>query len=405
MTKNPSLFISHAADVALFYGFRPMRDIEKDLHLGARQIAKDHAALTPGSKAVMPAKAPRMPYSFAHTAQTCTTRFKQKNSAPVLAFYTTPSPTYIPKTLASGSVGEFGLQVIGSSESLGEILLLKTLFAIVSEWGAGVARVRVNALGDHDSKMRFERELSVYLRKHANALDPLCKKTSGENLLGVYACPHESCRQTLEGGPRAMNFLSEKSRAHFREVLEYIESLGLPYEIDDLLVGDERNPHIVFALDLAEADTTVLGGFGGRYDEYMRKQWGHKEGSAVSASIFFNKKGTNRSDFTATPPATKTTSATAPKVYFVQLGNRAKLQGLAVVDLLRQAHVPVMQSFDAKGLAPQLESARAGGASHLLIMGQREALDGTIIVRSAATSAQVILGLDALPRFLKTLKA
>ena len=352
----------------------------------------------------------RSPHSFISTIETCTTHLKQKSAEPVLAFYATPLPTHLPaqtglpSIVGQSGVGEFGLQVVGSSESLGEILLLKTLFAIVSEWGAGVSRVRVNALGDHDSKMRFERELTFYLRKHASTLETCCKKGANENLLGVYACQNENCRQTLEGGPRAMNFLSEKSRAHFREVLEYIESLGLPYEIDDLLVGDERNPHIVFALDLAEPDTTILGGFGGRYDEYVRKQWGHKEGSAVSASIFFRKKGSVRSDFTTSTSPAGTGSTAVPKVYFVQLGNRAKLQGLAVVDLLRQAHVPVMQSFDAKGLAPQLESAKAQGASHLLIMGQREALDGTIIVRSAATSAQIILGLDALPRFLKTLK-
>ncbi|MEI7720029.1 MAG: hypothetical protein WCI89_02370 [bacterium] len=397
MIKTPSSFIAHATDVASFYGFRPLRDVEKEL----QQATRAHTIATLGRKALTPAP-PRTPHSFGASIDTCVKRFKQRDTEPVLAFYTSASPTHTPRTVTTNTVGEFGLQVVGSSESLGEILLLKTLFAIMSEWGAGVSRVRVNALGDHDSKVRFERELAFYLRKHSAALDPTCRKTTSENMLGVYTCQNEHCRQVLADGPRAMNFLSEKSRAHFREVLEYIESLGLPYEIDDLLVGDERNPHVVFALDLLDTDTTVLGSAGGRYDEYVRKAHNHKEGSAVSASIFFHKKGTARSDFASS--STQQKSTLPPKVYFVQLGNRAKLQGLAVIDILRQAHVPVMQSFDAKGLAPQLESAKARGASHLLIMGQREALDGTIIVRSAATSAQMIVGLDALPRFLKTLK-
>jgi histidyl-tRNA synthetase len=93
----------------------------------------------------------------------------------------------------------------------------------------------------------------------------------------------------------------------------------------------------------------------------------------------------------------------APKIYFVQLGTRAKLQGLTVVDMLREARIPVSQSFDSTHLSPQLVAAKELGVSHMLIMGQREALDGTIIVRSTTNSSQTIVALSQLPRFLKTL--
>jgi histidyl-tRNA synthetase len=143
----------------------------------------------------------------------------------------------------------------------------------------------------------------------------------------------------------------------------------------------------------------VLSVAGGRYDEYMRRISSKKDASAISASIFFRRNGIARSHFTPAP------SAKNPKVYFVQLGTRAKLEGLAVVDMLRSAGVPVAQSFDAKNLTPQLESAKAQGVSHLIIMGQREALDHTVIIRSAENSSQTIVQLSALPRFLKTIKA
>jgi histidyl-tRNA synthetase len=276
--------------------------------------------------------------------------------------------------------------------------MLKTLFAILNEWGAGVARVRVNTLGDRDSKARFERELSGYVRKHSADVSECCREEMVKNPFAIYNCKNDACHEMIQNGPRAMNFLSEKSRSHFKDVLEHIEKLGFPYELDDLLIGDERDPRLVFALDLAEEDATVMAATGGRYDEYLRKLTGKKDGSAVSSSIFFRKNGIARAHFTPTP------SAKIPKVYFVQLGLRAKLEGLTVVDMLRSAGVPVSQSFDAKSLAPQLESAKAQGVSHLLIMGQREALDGTIIVRSSTNSSQTVLQLSALPRFLKTIK-
>jgi histidyl-tRNA synthetase len=63
-----------------------------------------------------------------------------------------------------------------------------------------------------------------------------------------------------------------------------------------------------------------------------------------------------------------------------------------------------MQSFDSAKLTPQLSAARAAGVSHLLIMGQREALDGTILVRAMNDSRQTIVGLGDLPRYLKNLR-
>lgn len=380
---SPASFIKHAADVSSFYGFRPIKEVERAVP-GVDRIRGNH--------------------SFAAAAHMTSALLAQKPKDPILAYYASPAPSHLPQQAGMPAqyspkdTGEFGLQVSGSPDSLGEVIILKTLFAILNEWGAGVSRVRINTLGDRDSKNRFERELSGFMRKRGNDVGECCRDTVARNPFALYSCTAESCRGVIQEGPRAMNFLSEKSRAHFKDVLEHVEKLGLPYELDDLLVGDERDPRLVFALDLEAEDATVLTTQGGRYDDYLRKLSNRKEGSMVSASIFFRKKGAVRSHFT--PQA----ASKNPKVYFVQLGTRAKLEGLTVVDMLRSAGVPVAQSFDAKSLTPQLESAKAQGVSHLIIMGQREALDHTVIVRAANNSSQTIVELSALPRFLKTIK-
>jgi histidyl-tRNA synthetase len=374
---SPASFIKHAADVSGFYGFKPMKDVER---------------------AVPRVDRIRGTHSFTTATALSAAYLTQKPKEPLLSFYASPAPSHMPGSFAPRETGEFGLQVVGSDDSLGEIVLLKTLFAILNEWGAGVGRVRLNTLGDRDSKLRFERELSGFARRRVADMSECCRTQSAQNIFALYRCSNTSCRELIQEGPRAMNFLSEKSRVHFKDVLEHVERLGFPYELDDLLVGDERDPRLVFELDLATPDATVLTAVGGRYDDYLRKITNKKEGSMVSASIFFRNNGIARSHFAPT------SSARMPKVYFVQLGLRAKLEGLAVVDMLRSAGVPVSQSFDAKSLAPQLETAKAQGVSHLLIMGQREALDGTVIVRSANNSSQTIVQLDALPRFLRSIK-
>ena len=373
---KPTSFLKHATEVASFYGFRPAREIER---IAANRLTKRRGA-----------------HSFEAVAVLSSVCVALRPQDPVLAFWATPSPSHLPRHLSTRETGEFGLQVAGSPESVGEVVLLKTISTILSEWGASVARVRINALGDKDSQQRFAREVSSYLRKREQHLHEQCREH--RNPLDAYTCAHEECRAVLREGPRSMTFLSERSRAHFRSVLEQLENLGLSYELDDLLVGDGRDPHVAFAIDLTEGDATVTAALGGRYDDFFKRVSGRKDSSGVGASLYFRKKGSAKTTFAA-PKA-----ARPPKVYFVQLGLRAKLQGLTVVDMLRAARIPVSQSFDAAHLSPQLASARDLGVSHALIMGQREALDGTIIVRSMKNSSQIIVPVSNLPRFLKTLQ-
>ena len=376
----PASFLKHAATVASFYGFRPLREVERRV---------------PGFERRAP--------SFAAAAYASVQHTVVHPGEPVLAYWASGTPMHAPH-LPAREAAEFGLNIVGVPEPIAEVVLLKAMSTIINEWGAPIARVRLNALGDKDSKLRFEREVSVYLRKHLSRLEPECREKMSEHPLAPYACKAEECRLIVEGGPRAMNFLSEKSRLHFKEVLEHLEGLSVPYEFDDLLMGDEREPKVLFAFDLEQADATVLGGMGGRFDDHFRKFHGHptaaagKEVSGVSASVYFRKSGLAASHFQLGIPSA------VPDVYFIQLGLRAKLEGLQVVDLLRRAQIPVLQSFDWGHLSPQLSAAKAAGVSHLIIMGAREALDRTVLVRAMNDSHQTIVGLSDLPRFLKTLR-
>ncbi len=374
---SPASFLKHASDVANFYGFRPAREIEK---AAANRLEKRRGA-----------------NSFDTVAHVNAMYLALRPGEPSLSYYASPTPTFLPKAMAPRESGEFGLQVIGSNDSVGEVVLLKTLSAILTEWGSIIQRVRVNATGDKDSQQRFMRELSTYIKKQLGHFQECCKESGALNPLTPYSCDNLECRAVLSSGPRSMNFLSEKSRGHFRTVLEHLENLGLPYEIDDLLLGDARDPHFAFAIDLEQEDATVLMATGGRFDDYLRRISGHKEGVGVAASIYFRKQGAAAASFKGAG------KSNIPKIYFVQLGTRAKLQGLTVVDMLREARIPVSQSFDATHLSPQLMAAKELGVPFMLIMGQREALDGTIIVRSTQNSSQQIVSLAHLPRFLKTL--
>src|SRR3989344_5587 len=351
--KSVPSFMSVVSDVARFYGFAPVRDFDSCL---------ETATLRPDEA--------------------------------TLGFYAAPAPARAPLPVPARELREMGFVIAGPQGSMGEIVLIKVLAAIATEYGAGVTRVRVNAIGDKDSKLRFTRELSSYLRRQAEKLDESCRQKICENPLSPYLCGSSACREVLQEGPHAVNFLSEKSRVHFREMLEHLDRLALPYELDDMLISDERDAQSAFALDIEDEGSIIVCALGGRL-ECARRHVNRKEMELSPARLFFRPKG---------PLQKKRMAPVRPaRLYFVQLGLRARLEGLNMLEALYRARIPVLQSFDSSRLAPQLQAAREAHVTHLIIMGQREALDRTVIVRSVADSAQEIVPHRELTRYLKNL--
>ena len=100
---SPVSFVRHASDVAFFYGFRPLREVERGL-------------TQKRSKGI---------HNFATSLDVCATRATELKGEPVLAYWASASPSHIPPCFAPRELGEFGLHIVGASESFGEILLLR----------------------------------------------------------------------------------------------------------------------------------------------------------------------------------------------------------------------------------------------------------------------------------------
>lgn len=392
---EPSTFLRKASDIASFYGFRPAQSLgailprEHRLTLtDSRNFDKVAAACVHclNEKIVLP-----LPVPGTHTP---VVPAPAKDA--MLCFNVNPNPAEVPEGLSARDVAEFGISIVGSPGPIGEIVAMKTMFAILNEVGIKMKAVRLGSAGDKDSQARFARELAVFLKKRASDVPECCHATSASDPLSMFACKSEACRALLREAPRAMNFLSEKSRSHFREVLEYLERMDMPYELDDRMVYNEKSPRVLFSIDMEEGSGIVAAAQGGRYDDHLRKITGKKDATAVRASVFFHKKGAARSSLACE------TKLRPAKIYFVKLGIEATLKGLTVLDGLRKAKIPVYQSFASDRLAPQLSEAERLKVPYLIIMGQREAMQNAVIVRRVETRSQNIVTISDLPRFLST---
>lgn len=295
----------------------------------------------------------------------------------------------------------FNLEIIGTPKSVAEATLIKTSLEILKQEGFEDIFVDLNSVGDKESLNRFSRELTNYYRKNINSLASECKQLLKKDVFDLLECGNEKCREINEKAPQSISYLSEQSRQHFKEVLEFVESLGIPYRINNSMIGNKKMcSHTVFAIKNivhaedekgGEIDETLALGY--RYGSLSKKLDFRKEVPAIGVTISFKRKGDS--------PKKAIINKKPPKICYIQLGFEAKLKSLEVIEMLRREKIPVLQSLSKDKLTSQLASAEHQKIPFAIIMGQKEALENSVIVRNMNNRFQETVKIPNLPEYLK----
>jgi histidyl-tRNA synthetase len=86
---------------------------------------------------------------------------------------------------------------------------------------------------------------------------------------------------------------------------------------------------------------------------------------------------------------------------FVHIGDEAKRISIRLAEDFRKAHVSLAQDIGVESLTEQLHLAEVRNSPYLLIMGRKEALEGSAILRNRATQIETVLPLVGLIERLK----
>ena len=79
----------------------------------------------------------------------------------------------------------------------------------------------------------------------------------------------------------------------------------------------------------------------------------------------------------------------------------SRLKETEVVHMLRQARIPVAHSLSKDGLSIQLAIAEKTRVPYTIILGQKEAIDGTVIIRNMNNRSQDTVKIKDLSDYLK----
>ncbi|MCB9816728.1 hypothetical protein H6786_05005 [Candidatus Nomurabacteria bacterium] len=286
--------------------------------------------------------------------------------------------------------------IFNVERSIAEAILIHATRALVTELGYTNHTVRINSLGDTDSLTRYSRELTNFLKKRLDIMPGSARELMKEHPLMALSDLVAQDHDLAYRSPNPLEYLSDPSRKHFREIIEYLDMSETPYEIDPKMLGHhECYSDAIFSLDIMNEDPNAevpVTARGGRFDEFVYRTTRTRTPAVGAVVILKNSKAPARA------PRPK---AKRPSVYVVQLGFGPKIKSLLLIDSLRRAGIPVYHDLASDSLSAQLRDAERRKVKYTLIIGQKEFVENTVIFRDMQVRNQEFVDQEALLRRLK----
>lgn len=300
---------------------------------------------------------------------------------------------------------QLGVETIGDSSEAVDAELIFLGYKLLDMLGLDNYNVHINSLGDSSCRPGYIKTLRDYYKNRSKKLCANCKNRFKANILRLLDCKEAECIELAKEAPQTVDFLDEDCKNHFRHVLEFLDEAKVPYILNPRLVrGLDYYTRTVFEFLPDEGSSTgsissqqassgpgvqlaVIAG--GRYDKLVEILGGSKTPAAGWAMgldrVVMALKEKNASVPDLFPK---------PKVFLVQLGEAAKRKSINLYESFRKAGIEAKSSIGRDSIKSQLRIANRLGVRFALIFGQKEALDGTIILREMNTGVQETIPLE-----------
>lgn len=272
---------------------------------------------------------------------------------------------------------QWDVEVLGDQGPAVDAELIELGQRFYAELGLTDVVAHVNSIGDPVCRPVYRQALVDYFSMHLDRLTDDSRRRLEVNPLRVLD-DKDLAEDLVDGAPRSADHLCDECRAHFREVLNLLDALGVRYMVDHRLVrGLDYYTRTAFEFAIAgrEGQQQALGG-GGRYDGLVELLDGRP-----TAGIGFGL-GLDRTVL-AMQEQNVVTPAREPLVAVLGTGDD-HADRLRVAAVLREAGVAVRPDGSVRKLGKQLESAAKAGARWAVIIGEEE----TVALKDLASGEQ-----------------
>ena len=319
---------------------------------------------------------------------------------PIKLCWLGPVFKYNSQSGTSREFNQFDLKIFGQDNSIAEVQLILIAYNFFRELQINV-EIQLNSVGCKECRKIYIEELKTFYKQRQKKikLSQECRKKINKNPLDILRCEDKKCSDAIQEAPQILDSICEECKNHFVKVLEYLDELEIPYNLNPFLMK-EADYYTKTIFEIYPANTEKqekqhsLGG-GGRFDDLVNELTGLPV-SACGFSINLEKaiSKIKENNIFLKPTTEKI-------IFLAQLGEKAKIKAFNLFEDLRRAGFKIAQSLTKNDLKSQLEEAKAEKVKLILILGQKEVANNTILIRDATSGIQEIINYDIITDELK----
>jgi histidyl-tRNA synthetase len=293
---------------------------------------------------------------------------------------------------------QINAEVFGIASPLIDAQLIFMLTTIFSRLKVADIVTHINSLGCPVCRPEFKKALSTLLSLVSEKLCSDCARRHKKNPLRVLDCKVPACRDAMADAPSILNFLCPECKEHFNILKETLENLEIPYHVDKNLVrGLDYYTRTTFEIQTGSlgAQSAVAGG--GRYDGLV-KSLGGPDHPAIGFAIGLDRLA----EIISTKPDDLLQS---PEIFIAAIGSQSRRVALEWACRLSIEGIKTEINLTDRSLKSQMKRADRLGAAHVIIVGENELKQGSVIMRNLLTKDQIFIPVQGLVANIKqTLK-
>lgn len=291
---------------------------------------------------------------------------------------------------------QLNFEIIGDPAPAVDAELISMSYFILHDLGLET-NVHVNSIGCPACRPQYRRLLVDYFRSKRKNLCDDCKERLNKNPMRILDCKEEACREIAGEAPQTVDYLCDDCKTHFMKVLEHLDEADIPYTLDPKIVrGLDYYAKTTFEVFLMEKGEEKIGrqtalAAGGRWDGLIEQLGGRAETPACGFAAGVERIMLALKESEVDVPPLKPAD-----IFLAQLGVSARKQAIRLLEQLREEGYHVKANLVKDSLSAQLGYANKLGVKLTLILGQKEVLDKTILVRDMETGSQEIVDIKKL---------